>query len=419
MTSSSDICNRLYALARERNGEDVLLEINGVPMLVIQRYESADHVLRLHAAQYCKDMAWFRLALGASRFSEEGEAWQMRRQLTHEYFTRFDRERTCALARSHGAEAVEAMIAASDRGSATIDDRVLRQMTVSVLVENFFGIPFTETGLDLALISELMEYGSAYSFVPPGRTEGMYQAGLRRLPELRRDVLQQMRSFRDGRVPQGALLSGMLAADNDPANDIVFEHELVTFLAAGAESSASTAGWACYLLARHPETQEFLREHLAGIIEMEDWRSLAECEPLSDFLSEALRMFPPSPIVSRQATVADRIGEFDIAPGQNLLISFIGIGHDARFRADPWTLGGSGARRGATAGTHVAFSLGPRVCGGKHFALIELMGALAAFLAHGRFTLTDTAEPRFHWKAQMLREGGHPVRVRALEATAG
>ncbi|MCD9087690.1 cytochrome P450 [Stenotrophomonas sp. SY1] len=414
MNQPSDICNRLYALARERNGQDVMLDINGVPMLVLQRHESADHVLRTHAAHYRKDMAWFRQALGASRFCEEGEAWRIRRRITHEHFTHFDREHTCALAGQHGAHAVQRLLADSAKGAQTIDDHVLRTMTVSILVENFLGIPFQDTGIDLALISELMEYGSAYSFVPPGRTEAYYAQGLRRLPGLRREILQQMRVLRDGSLPTSPMLADMLRADVDPANDIVLEHELVTFLAAGAESSASTAGWACYLLARYPEVQERLRDQVMQLNPADGWNALTQCTPLEDFISEALRLFPPSPIISRQATQADRIGIHHVDSGQNLLISFIGIGHDAHMRDDPWTLAGTPVVRGPTAGNRMAFSIGPRICGGKLFALVELMGALAAFLRHARFELTCDSPPRFHWKAQLLREGGHPVRVTPL-----
>lgn len=415
MTDSSDICNQLYALARERNGEDVVLEFNGVPVLVVQRHESADHVLRLNAAGYRKNMDWFRQALGASRFSEEGERWEVRRDLTQAYFSHFDREHACALARRHAAATVDRLIADSARDAQVLDDQALREMTVSILVENFFGIAFAQTGIDLRAMAQLMEYGSAYSFVPPGGTGSLYRDALQRLPGLRREVLRELRPFRDGRVPAASLLSGMLASDADPSNDVVLEHELVTFLAAGAESSAATLGWACYLLARHPEAQATLRAQLADIDPADGWAALARCEALADFASEALRLYPSTPIISRVALAADRIGSHGVEAGQIVMLSLIGIGHDARLRADPWALGGSASRRGATAGSQMAFGVGPRVCGGKQFALLELMAALAVFITRARFELTSTEPPRFRWKVQMLRDGGHPVRVLPLQ----
>jgi len=419
LTDYADICNELYRLARECNGRNVDITLNEVPVLLIQRHEDADHVLRANSGNYRKNMAWFRQALGASRFSEEGEAWQVRRALTHAYFTHFDREQACALARRHAGVAVQRLRSDSEGGAATIDDGVLRRLTASVLVENFLGVPYERTGLDMQRIAELMEYGSAYSFVPAGETRRLYLDGLRQLPALRRAVLQELHCFRDGSVPAGPLLRDLLAADQDPQQDIVLEHELVTFFAAGAETSAATLGWAAYLLALYPEVQAQLRAHVARMAgEHPDWgwRELSSLDALADFVSETLRLFPPTPIVARLAVEADTIGSHAIGPGHNVIISFVGVQHDARHRPEPWLLHADGsARKGIASGVNTAFSFGPRVCGGKHFALVELMAALAVFLLQARFELTSDAPPRFHWKAQMLREGGQPVRVVGLE----
>ncbi|UDM48874.1 cytochrome P450 [Cupriavidus sp. MP-37] len=410
MSQSSEFCNALYQLSRSHNAANVELELNGVPVLVIQRHEDADRVLRANASNYRKNMAWFRQALGASRFSEDGAAWEIRRALTQHYFTRFDRQQTFALATQYAHAAVARLAAASAAGAATIDDAVLREMSVSVLVRSFLGVEFAQTGIDLGNLAQLMECGSEYSFVPPGRTSALYRETLARLPDLRRRVLQDFKRFRAPGAADSALLADMLAIDRDPANDVVLEHELLTFFAAGAETTAATMGWACYLLARYPAVQQQLRESLLAATQRDaDWETLQRLQPLQRFISETLRLYPPTPIIARFANGPDVIGGRSIPAGQNILVSFIGIQHDARQRPDPWQLDlGQG---GAGPGGGTAFSFGPRVCGGKHFALVELAAFLAVFLTQARFTLTSEAPPRYHWKAQMLREGGQPVHV--------
>ena len=97
------------------------------------------------------------------------------------------------------------------------------------------------------------------------------------------------------------------------------------------------------------------------------------------------------------------------------MISFVGIQNDTRLRANPWVVDlEKGSDKGGDKGGDAAFGFGPRICGGKQFALVELMSFVSVFLAHARFESTSSAEPIFHWKAQMLRQGGQAVRVTAL-----
>ncbi len=80
--ASTDICNVLYALAKSHNGKNVWLTLNEVPTLVIQTKHDADYVLRRNYVNYEKNMAWFRQALGSSRFFENGQLWKNHKKLT-------------------------------------------------------------------------------------------------------------------------------------------------------------------------------------------------------------------------------------------------------------------------------------------------------------------------------------------------
>lgn len=416
MSNPSQICGLLYELAETQNGRNVFLDLNGVPVLVVQRLEDADHVLRRNATSYRKNMAWFRQVLGASRFSEDGREWEIRRDLTQAYLSKFDRERTFELSTRYAVLALEKLAANSAAGSPTIDDDVLREMTSSVLVENFFGVALHDTGIDLSVLTELMEIGSEYSFVPAGQAGSIDRSRLLSLPDLRRRVLETMRFFRSDDMAPSPMFEAMTQADGDPSNNIVLEHELVTFLAAGADTSAATMGWACYILARNQTMQERLRTLARAFWRDADtgWPNLKDGTPFKTFISETLRLFPPTPIIARLAVAADRIGDQAISVGQNVMISFIGIQHDRRHRTNPWVPDiGEEAGRPAS-GEQTSFSFGPRVCGGKQFAMVELVTFLSVFLIKARFELTSNDAPAFRWKSQMLREGGQPVRVVAL-----
>lgn len=413
MKQSAAFCEELYNLAKTRNGENIKIELNGVSVLVIQRYEDADYILRTHAKNYRKNMGWFRQVMGYSRFSEEGDAWRIRRDLSQAYFSKFDRENSFQLSAQYAENAMSSLITASCNGSLTLDETVLREMTAGVLVHNFFDVPIAELNIDLSALTELMEYGSEYSFVPEGRTNDMYRKRLATLPEIRRRVLDSLKVFRSEQMPASPLLNSLLEADKNLG--VILEHELIGFLAAGTEASAATVSWMCHLLATHPDKQTSLRKDAMAFWLGNDhsWKALSTVKSLAYFVSEALRLYPTTPIIARLAENSDKIGNFDIDKDQNILISFIGIQHDQRFRNDPWKIQEEEADILAIgSGINTAFSIGTRVCGGKHFALLELITFLSVFLREGSLEMTSDEEPNFYWKTQLLRDGGQRVRVR-------
>lgn len=421
MSQSSEFCTELYRIARDNNGKNIELELNGVPVLIIQDLEDADWVLRRNVENYRKNMTWLRLILGASRFSEDGEAWKIRRDLTQPFFNKFDRQSVFELASSYADAMIERMATSSANGAQTISESLPRELAMSVLSENFFGIKLSDTQINIEHLATLMEFGAEYSFVPAGQTSTMFQEKLALLPGLRRQVLAAFKPFRDGSIPPSTLLTALIEADNDPQTGVILEQELLTFFAAGTETTAATIGWLCYLLAAHPEIQEQLHQTARSFWQSgtPDWEHLSKLNDLTAFISETLRLYPTSPVIARIAVQDDRIGGRDVKAGQNVLISFIGIQHDETLHSKPWELnmeeGTQNPHTRTGSGINTAFSFGPHVCGGKQFALTELATFLSVFLMRAKFELTSDEEPRFYWKSQMLREGGQPVRITLRE----
>ncbi len=419
MSRSDEFCNVLYELARDHNGQNIETTVNGVPILIIQRLEDADYVLRLNADNYHKNMDFFRQVMGPSRFSENGDDWYFRMELSQPFFTKFDREQTFRLAREAAVKTVTQMIANSAAGATVLDDGLLRCMTVEVFLKNFFDKSLEETGVDMENLARMMEYGSEYAFVPAGETSARYHETLAQLPDLRREMLRELSSFRKNKADPDTLLGRLQQADADETKKFVQEHELITLFAAGTESTAASVGWTCYLLAKHPEMQEMLRQEARDFLHSGevDWNCLSKLKLLHNFVSEALRLYPPTPVIAKRAIVADTVGDFKVVAGQNVLVSFVGVQLDKRLREDPWKIDlDETAAACPAAGRTTSFSIGPRVCGGKHFALVEVATFLVFFLDKARFVLTSDEEPSFRWKSQMLHAGGQPVRVLPLDA---
>lgn len=412
--ASTDICNVLYQLANDHNGKNVWLTLNEVPTLVIQTKQDADYVLRRNYANYEKNMAWFRQALGSSRFFENGQVWKNHKNLTQPYLNNFRDIDTIKLAQYHGQQALYQLAYDSSIGKITLDDKVFRKMAMSVLIEHFFSIALDSADINIDNIAQLMEYSSELSFVPAGKLNISYRRKLVQLRALRRQVSQELTLFRHASVVN-PMIERILKAESEPDSLVVLEDELMTFLAAGSESTAAAIGWVCYLLAQYPEEQERLYQEAINHPHPTTWEALSHMPQLMTFTSEALRLYPPIPIIIRQSLAKDKIGCDLIEERQNILISFIGIMHDASIYPNPWSLnlptGHYSPLNDKNSGINMAFSQGPRLCGGKDFALVELAGFISTFVRYGLFSPTSQLPPRFYWKSQMVQQGGHPVQV--------
>lgn len=414
ISSGSNLCNRLYALAEEQNGQNTWFNLNGIPSFIIQDLDDADYVLRLNAKNYHKNMKWFRQILGQSRFTEDGKAWEARHKLTQPFLTKFDRERTCKLACFYAKETLDTLIQNSQIGNTNIGDDIFRHMTISILIHNFFGISLKDAQISTQSLEQLMTHAAEYAFVPSGEVEQRIPKELhQRLYELRRQVLIDLAPFRQGKIPSSPLLDALLYADKH--DNIILEHELLTFFAAGAETTAATVGWLCYLLAKHPQEQENLFQQCRSLTNENSWEKISQISLVGAWISETLRLYPASPLLNRIAVNDDTIGSETIPAGSNVMISLIGVQHNRQLHTNPWALNlgtpEHPAQNQKNSGVNTAFSSGPRVCGGKHFALVELAGILHTFITHARFELTSLTPPVFSWKSLLVREGGQPVRV--------
>ncbi|MBJ6134421.1 cytochrome P450 [Ochrobactrum sp. Q0168] len=414
MTEASDFASRLFEIARTNNGENITLELGGVPVFVVQDLDSAHHVLRHNAANYLKSMEWFRQALGASRFTENGSGWNLRQALSQSYLSRFDREKTVKASIRLARKALQKLNTKGEEQPQPVDDAVLRNLAAAVMLEVFFDVDLDSSGVELEHIAYLVGFGSEYSFVPHGKKIAFSSQEIASFMDIRYKVLRSMQVFRQGDVPQESLLGKIRKMDAEGTEGFRLEHEMTMFFAAASETTAATLGWAMFALSRWPETQDELRKVSSRLPDLEEccWEDIETCEPLRNFVLEVLRMFPSTPVIARRAVVPDGIGDKIVGADEQVLISLVGIQHNRNINPDPWQLDikrpPSG---GANFGNSISFSTGPRVCGGTRFALTELMSVLLTFIREAEFSPTSMAEPKFLFRTQLMNEGGQPVRV--------
>lgn len=113
-------------------------------------------------------------------------------------------------------------------------------------------------------------------------------------------------------------------------------------------------------------------------------------------LNEVLRLYTPVPVTSRSTVQPVKLQDKTLPAGVDLLLLPGLLHHDPKiwgedynmFKPERFSQGVSSACKNPFA--FMPFSLGPRVCIGQHFAMIEAKLALAMILQRFSFELSET-----------------------------
>jgi cytochrome P450 len=180
----------------------------------------------------------------------------------------------------------------------------------------------------------------------------------------------------------------------DPVSGQLFDTEemidqVAIFFLAGHETSASALGWALYLLAMYPEVQNRLAEEAAGIGEAPDFAVMGQLKFSRDVFREALRLYPPVPMMVRENRCPEVFRGRKVAAGGQVVLSPWHLHRHERiwerpdeFDPDRWQ---TEAGRSCAKEAFLPFSAGPRVCPGAGFAMIEGPLLLAMLVRAYRF----------------------------------
>ncbi|KAK0467030.1 cytochrome P450 [Desarmillaria tabescens] len=181
-------------------------------------------------------------------------------------------------------------------------------------------------------------------------------------------------------------------------NDNIMVDQVLTFLGAGHETTASGLTWTLWLLANNKEYQSRLREEVTPVFQENprpDYRTLNGLEWLDCVVMESLRVMPPIPTTVRKTATTDYIDGVLVPEGTLLQICIRQIntwkqvwGEDAEeFRPERWF---NLPKAYNPSYSHLSFISGPHSCIGKTMAIIEMKAVLASLILNFDF---DPAYP--------------------------
>ena len=216
-------------------------------------------------------------------------------------------------------------------------------------------------------------------------------------------IVAELVAERDRDDDRGDVLSMLLQARDEhgaPLKDRAIRDHLVTLLLAGHETTALALTWAWLLLASHPEARSRLEGELASVLggrdpTAQDARALPFTEAVID---ETLRLRPPAYATGREALRETTVDGTRLGKRHVVFVSMSATHRDPRFFDDPDTFRPErwldGLERRLPRGAFFPFGLGPRMCVGATFAMLEATLLLATCAQGWRFDpdVTDPGE---------------------------
>ncbi|MES1148957.1 MAG: cytochrome P450, partial [Bradyrhizobium guangdongense] len=167
--------------------------------------------------------------------------------------------------------------------------------------------------------------------------------------------------------------------------------EAATMILAGHETTATALFWALYLLSLDPQTQDEVAAEVksamaAGGLELDRLKFTRAV------IDETMRLYPSVFLIARAAAAPDTIGDKQVRKGDVILIAPWLLHRHEKLWTDPDAFIPARFMPGAPQPDRFAylpFGVGPRVCIGAQFALVESTLALAKLIGAFRFDLID------------------------------
>lgn len=346
--------------------------------------------------------AGLRPLLGNSVFLTNGEAWKRQRRIIDPAFEGGRLRDTYGAMYAAGQAAVARM--GENLGVQDVEPET-SHVAADVIIRTLFSIPI-EDETATAVFEKFRDHQRTQpilnlrAFIPGPRWMPRFfsRATKDTAADIRRLItdLTERRMFEidAGTAPDD--LATKIMTTQDPETGQTFSTEemvdqVAIFFLAGHETSASALAWTLYLLAMYPDWQDRLAAEGASVTE--DFASVSKLRLTRDVFREALRLYPPVPMMVRETKCPEDMRGRKAPKGAQVVLSPWHLHRHERLWDNPdgfdptrWaTENGKTCQRDA----YIPFSAGSRVCTGAGFAMVEGPLLLAMLLRDYRFELTD------------------------------
>lgn len=245
---------------------------------------------------------------------------------------------------------------------------------------------FTEYQKHIDQVDLLAVFGLP-DWLPRFRSKAL-KAAKSRILEVLDEIIDSYHARKD--AGEVSVIGGLLEARDDYGNPLSREairNEAAVIFMAGHETTANTLAWAWFLLSQSPRVAGKLHAEIDAVLgdRTPTFKDIASLPYAKAVIEETLRLYPPVPILAREATEATSISGKPIRKGSLVLVvpwlmhrnpvlwDLPDTFWPERFLQDSMKPNKYG---------YVPFSIGPRICPGLQFGMTESILSLVMLARH-------------------------------------
>ena len=345
-----------------------------------------------------------RRMVGGSLFNFKHEAWLPRRRALQPVFTK---QHVTHFAKHMAEEADKLSHAWCDATEVDLDYEC-RRLTLQVLAQSVLSLDLGERAD--ALLGVPLRTAATYitdRAIRPVRAPWWLPTPARRRARaasatfhgLADDILQACRADPTRDAPLVRALTDVADPETgQPLSDEDIRHELVVFLGAGYDTTATTLTYALWALGHHLDLQDQVAAEVAALgdrpLTSDDIPRLGYTVQV---LHEALRLCPPAAATSRMVMKDFDVDGYRVEAGTLVLVGIYAMHRDPALWDHPLVFD---PNRFSPANSKdrdrwqfVPFGGGPRSCIGDHFAMLEATLGLATIIRHTEIQSLDADFP--------------------------
>ncbi|KAL3503048.1 hypothetical protein ACH5RR_037497 [Cinchona calisaya] len=379
-----------------------------------------------------------RLLIGGL-FAQEGVEWAKHRKIINPAFNLDKLKNMLPLMYMSCSEVLKKWeILVQEKGSCEVDvSPYLANLTSDVISRTAFGSSYEEGKRIFQLQKEQTQltfqvtrsnYIQGWRFLPTKVNKRMKEIS-RETQAIMRDLMtsreKKMKVGEKSEDLLGIMMESNIKEIQENGNkrdvgltdDQVIE-ECKLFYFAGQETTSNLLVWTMIMLGIHQNWQDRARQEVFQFFgnNKPDFEGLNRLKTLTMILNEVLRIYPPGTIIVRSTYEETKLGEITLPPGVDLVLNVVLVHHDTELWGDdakdfnPERFSNGVAKAAKKPNSFFPFSLGPRICVGQIFAMMEAKLAIALILQNFKFEVSPsyahapfpslTLKPRFG--AQMI-----------------